>query len=193
MEQEILEKSIPKIKEPGFWSETFRFIIISLLVVIPIRLYIAQPFVVSGESMIPTFQNGEYLVVDEISYRLRSPARGEVIIFKYPADPSKYFIKRIIGLPDEKVSLNGENVSVTTTDSEEILLSEPYIEAPTFGNSVTTLGPNEYFVMGDNRSASSDSRIWGGLPKDNIVGRALLRLLPVARASVLPGQVKITE
>src|SRR3990167_2019370 len=87
--------------------ELIRFAVIAVAIVIPIRLYIAQPFIVSGSSMVPTFENSEYLIVDEISYRLGDPERFDVVVFKYPRDTSKFFIKRIIGLPNETVDLKG--------------------------------------------------------------------------------------
>src|SRR3989338_11173687 len=109
-------------------SDLLSFIIITLLVVLPIRLFIAQPFIVNGASMVPTFENGDYLIVDELTYHFRDTVTNEVIIFKYPKDPSKYFIKRVVGIPGD------------TVDG-------------------TKLGTDEYFVEGDNRNASSDSRI----------------------------------
>ncbi len=175
-----------------FFSELIRFVLIAVFVVLPIRVFIAQPFIVSGSSMDPTFENGEYLIVDEISYRFDEPERGDVIIFKYPKDPSKYFIKRIIGLPGETVTISATRVHITTSKGEEldeqIILDEAYLSHPTLGSSSLTLDADEYFVMGDNRPASSDSRIWGPLPRDHIIGRALVRLLPIGRVGVFPGK-----
>lgn len=172
-----------------FFSELIRFVLIAVFVVLPIRVFIAQPFIVSGSSMDPTFKNGEYLIVDEISYRFEEPARGDVIIFKYPNDPSKFFIKRIIGLPGEHVSISGNAVSVANgTSSETLQLDESYLSHPTLGTIDVTLGDEEYFVMGDNRPASSDSRVWGPLNRDFIIGRALVRLLPVTKVDLFPGE-----
>jgi signal peptidase I len=171
-----------------FFSELFRFALITLFIVLPIRIYIAQPFIVSGSSMDPTFENGEYLIVDELSYRLDEPERGDVIIFRYPKDTTKFFIKRIIGLPGETVVVNGKSVIVKNEANPEGLeLDESYLSHETYSNIRVALDEDEYFVMGDNRPASSDSRIWGPLSRDLIVGRAFLRLLPVTRAAVLPG------
>lgn len=136
--------------------------------------------------MVPTFENGEYLIIDELSYHFESPVRGEVVVFKYPKDPSKFFIKRVIGLPGETVSIDGNKISITS-NNETTELDEPYIENESSGNLTVELGEDEYFVMGDNRPASSDSRSWGPVEEDLIKGRVLLRLLPVARASVKPG------
>ncbi len=171
-----------------FFSELFRFALITLFIVLPIRIYIAQPFIVSGSSMDPTFENGEYLIVDELSYRLDEPERGDVIIFRYPKDTTKFFIKRIIGLPTETVIVNGKSVIIKNEMNPEGLeLDESYLTHETYSNTRVVLDDDEYFVMGDNRPASSDSRIWGPLSRDLIVGRAFLRLLPVGRAAVLPG------
>ena len=133
-------------KENSVW-DFIKFTIIALLIVIPIRLWIAQPFIVSGASMEPTFNNGNYLIIDEISYRFEKPKIGDVIIFRYPLDPSKFFIKRIIDIPKD----------------------------------------GEYFVEGDNREASFDSRSWGNVPEKNIVGRAFLRLWPFNKMGIMPG------
>jgi len=174
-------------KKENFFGETLKFIVISLIIVVPFRYFIAQPFIVSGASMDPTFEDGEYLIVDQLSYHFEEPARGDVIIFKYPKDPSKYFIKRVIGLPNETVIINGESVSITETDGKTVLLNEPYVANNINISFEKKLNADEYFVMGDNRPASSDSRIWGPLPKENIIGRPLLRLLPVTRINLFPG------
>ncbi len=187
----VPEKS--SFKKSDFIWETVKFAIFALIIVLPIRMYIAQPFIVSGSSMDPTFDNGHYLIVDQLSYRFEKPKRGEVIVFKYPSDPSKFFIKRIIGLPGEKVEIiNGEVYIRGASGTDNIKLSEPYIEASRrkYDNWNVPLGPDEYFVMGDNRIASSDSRVWGALKEKFIVGRALVRLLPITQASVFPGEAK---
>ncbi len=168
-------------------KEAGRFILITLAIVIPFRLFIAQPFIVSGDSMVPTFHNGEYLIVDELSFFLRTPARGEVVIFRYPKDPSKYFIKRVIGLPGETVLVEGGVLKITSTRGVTQVVSEPYISTQKLQDMKVQLADNQYFVMGDNRDESSDSRFWGPVPQAQIVGRAFARLLPVAEAGVLPG------
>lgn len=165
-----------------------KFAIIALAIVVPIRMFIAQPFVVSGDSMFPTFHNGEYLIVDEISYILGTPKRGDVVIFKYPNDPSRYFIKRIIGLPNEEVNIkNGEITIKNKENPDGFKLAEPYINEKFSTTEVQKIGDEEYFVMGDNRNRSSDSRVWGLLPRKNMTGRAFLRLLPLGSISYLPG------
>jgi signal peptidase I len=168
--------------------ETLRFIVISLVIVFAIRNFIAQPFIVSGESMLPTFEDGEYLIVDEVSYRFEEPARGDVIILRYPLEPQKYFIKRIIGLPGETLQFQGTTIAVTKPGGgDPLILSEPYIKDAKNDFITVTLGGNEYYVLGDNRSASSDSRRWGALLRANIVGKPIVRLFPLSHIAWRPG------
>ena len=177
-------------REENFFKEVIKFGLLAIVIVLPIRLFIAQPFVVSGASMEPTFGDSEYLIVDELTYQFEDPKRGDVIIFKYPKDPSKYFIKRIIGLPGEAVSLVLNRIEITTKEDTLLTLEEPYVVNDGNGGFArVVLGEDEYFVMGDNRSASSDSRSWGPLPRDNIIGRAFLRLLPLTTFDIFPGSV----
>lgn len=182
---------MPEEKSENFFTELLKFALVAVVIVLPIRLYVAQPFVVSGASMEPTFVDGEYLIVDELSYRLQSPKRFDVIIFRYPKDPSQFFIKRIIGLPGETVRIEGADVSITTTEENYLELSEPYIlHEGNRGRLTMILEAGEYFVMGDNRPESSDSRVWGVLPRENIIGRAFVRLLPLEDLQLFPGAVK---
>ena len=176
-----------KFLESAF-KEILTFIVLAVIIVVPIRLFVAQPFVVEGESMHPTFESGDYLVVDELSYRLGPVKRGDVVVFRYPGDPHVFYIKRIIGLPGETVHIDHGVTTVTKTDSSTITLDESYVvaEDATYTQD-TTLGGDQYFVMGDNRPKSSDSRIWGPLPKRDIMGRALFRLIPFSEIGVLPG------
>lgn len=178
----------PKKKKESTFGEVIRFVLISLAIVIPIRLYIAEPFIVSGSSMTPTFETGNYLIVDQVTYRFENPDRGDVVIFHYPKDPAKFFIKRVIGLPGEVVEIKNNQIIVFSSDYPDgLLLDEPYIQSMSSKDLRVTLEEDHYFVMGDNRNASSDSRIWGPLPEDLIVGRALIRLFPISDLSVLPG------
>lgn len=147
----------------GRWSfwDFLGYVALAAAIVIPVRLWIGQPFIVSGDSMDPTFYNGDYLIVDEFSYHFRAPDKNEVIVFRYPEDPSKFFIKRVIGLPGETVYYNGNQI---------------------------ILGERQYFVVGDNRAVSSDSRLWGPLDERYVVGRAFLRLWPLNGLDLLPGR-----
>jgi len=188
-----LPTNMAPTKKNSFLRELVSYAIVALVVVVPIRMWIAQPFVVNGSSMDDTFKDGEYLIVDEISYRFSDPERGDVLIFKYPQDPSKYFIKRLIGLPGETVKVTNDKVVIVNSENPNgITLSEPYAHSRTFGNVTVTLEANEYFVMGDNRLVSSDSRIWGPLPKEDLIGRPLIRLLPLSRIDAMPGAVAST-
>jgi signal peptidase I len=173
--------------------ETVRFLFIALLIIVPIRVFIAQPFIVSGASMDPTFQDKQYLIVDELSYRFGEPERGDVVIFKFPRNPKQFFIKRVIGLPGETVTIadNGNVVIKDSAGAEEVFtLSEPYIAYPKGGSLARALKTDEYFMMGDNRAGSYDSRAWGPVDRDFIVGKAFLRLFPFTKIDVLPGQFR---
>jgi signal peptidase I len=179
----------PQKKKENSWWSTIKFIALAFIIVTPIRMFVAQPFIVSGSSMDPTFATGQYLIVDELSYHLGNPNRGDVVILRYPLDTSKFFIKRVIGLPNETVEIKNGLVTIKNAEHPAgFTLNEPYIRYPKYDTMSRTLGVGEYFVMGDNRLASSDSRYWGTVPRDLIVGRALLRLLPIASAAILPGE-----
>ena len=184
---------MPQKSSENFFTELFKFILIAAAIVFPIRLFVAQPFIVSGASMDPTFRNGQYLIVDELSYRLQEPDRGDVIIFRYPKNPKEFFIKRIIGLPGETVSINGNAITITKA-GKTVSLSEPYVTNHGNGSARSyQLKADEYFVMGDNRPESSDSRVWGTLPRDNIVGKAFMRLLPLNSIGFFPGSLPTVE
>lgn len=171
-----------------FVWEIVKIVVVSLAIIIPIRYYLVQPFFVKGASMAPNFEDGEYLIIDELSYRLSGPKRGDVIIFRYPLDPSQYYIKRIIGLPGETIEIEDGKVVVSSGKNPEgVILDESnYLKEKeaTPGNLKITLDTNDYFVLGDNRRASSDSRRWGALPRHMILGRVLLRAWPVERAGI---------
>lgn len=170
-------------------AEIVRFSLIAILIVVPVRMFVAQPFIVSGASMEETFQSGEYLIVDQLSYHFEAPKRGEVIIFRYPRDPSKFFIKRVIGLPGDTISIVDGVVTIVNAENPDgFTLNEPYIEfMPPAAPTKETLGDREYFVMGDNRDESSDSRSWGVLQEERIVGRAWARLFPPQSLEYMPG------
>ncbi len=182
------------MKEESSWRELARFAIIALIIVIPIRILIAEPFVVSGSSMFPTFYNGDYLIIDKVSYKLEEPKRDEVVVFRYPNDRKKFFIKRIIGLPDEKIDIKGGTVTITNEKYPEgFKLEEPYVKNMADNITHFELKNDEYFVMGDNREGSSDSRYWGAVKKNLIIGKAFLRLLPINKIGVWPGDYKQTD
>ncbi len=174
-------------KPPESAYETLRTIVLVLLAAFLVRSFIAQPFVVQGRSMEPTFHHQDYLVVDKVKYRLDNPQRGDIIVFRAPEDLSQNYIKRIVGLPGEKVTI--ENDAVTINDQP---LAEAYLPSPARSSLASgrffleqTLGPAEYFVLGDNRDHSSDSRAWGPLPSSHIIGRALITVFPVQDFGVI--------
>ncbi len=174
----------------SMFKEILHFSLIALLIVLPIRLFVAQPFIVSGASMETTFATGEYLIVDQLTYHFEEPKRGDVIVFRYPKDPSKFFIKRVIGLPGDVIDIGGREVTITNAEHPDgATLEEGYVRSMKPSATIhEELGAGEYFVMGDNRDASSDSRSWGVLQQDKIVGRAFLRLFPFTTIDVFPGE-----
>jgi signal peptidase I len=188
IQQKIPENTKPK---ENFLKEIVKFTLIALAIVVPIRTYIAQPFIVSGASMDPTFQSGEYLIIDQLTYHFNEPQRGDVVIFRYPRDPSTFFIKRIIGLPGEKISMNNGIITIINKDNPKgIILPDSHISdtRKSLDTLSVTLGSTEYFVMGDNRRESSDSRVWGPLERKYIIGRPAVSLIPISKAEIFPGR-----
>lgn len=171
----------------SFIFEVFKVVIISLAIIIPVRYFLIQPFYVKGASMEPSFYDHEYLIIDEITYRFREPERGEIVVFKYPKRPSEYYIKRVIGLPGETVEISDGSVFVYTADTNrKVQLEEQYLPEgiDTINNgdyNKVTLGADEYFVLGDNRNHSKDSRSFGAVKDSFIVGRVLFRGWPLDR------------
>lgn len=151
-----------------------------------LRTFLFQPFLVHGASMEPTFEDGEYLLIDEVSYAFREPSRGEVIVFRFPQNESQFFIKRIVGLPGETVEITRGRVTIkSAARPDSFALSESYIRHEDVSTEArVTLGADEYFVLGDNRAVSFDSRRWGAVPRRDIIGRVWVRAWPVGRAGV---------
>jgi signal peptidase I len=163
--------------------EVLEIALVTIGAVIAIRYFLVQPFLVSGGSMDPTFTNGDYLLIDQLTYRFREPERGEVVVFKN--EQGTYFIKRVIGLPGETVKVEDGSVRISSTDTPKgFTLEEAYLPSglPTAGSSDVTLGEGEYFVMGDNRAYSYDSRSWGAIPDEEIIGVVRVRLWPLTHA-----------
>lgn len=139
--------------------------------------------------MEPSLDNGDYLLVDEISYRFNEPKRGDIIVFRYPHDPSQFYIKRIIGLPKETIEVRNNIVKVYNISNKEgLVLKEEYLDSyqETLGDSIVKLEDDGYFVMGDNRLQSSDSRRWGSVGRKFITGKASIRLWPLNNIDKLP-------
>ncbi len=175
-------------------SSLFYWILIVIIIVKCIQAFIIQPFIVDGGSMLPTFHNREFLLVDKLSYKFETPKRGDVTVFKlYEGNPNaytgKHLIKRIIGLPGERVVIQQGITTIYNAEHPEgFILDETYVkEKDTSKNANIILDEDHYFVMGDNRAQSYDSRDWGPLEEINIRGRALLRIYPLSEISYTPG------
>jgi len=193
-------------KKPGamtvvgkFFWELIKVFLLAVVIIVPIRYFLVQPFFVRGASMEPNFYDGEYLVIDELSYYLRDARRGEVVVFRSPNNRSQFFIKRVIGLPGETVTIKDGRVEITSDDFDQgtILDESQYLSEKirTGGQITYDLGESEFFVLGDNRAASSDSRSWGALDEKGIVGRAWIRVFPLSRLGIIefirPGFVSL--
>ncbi len=178
----------------GSQASLVGYTVIALGIALIIRFFIAAPYVVSGASMEPNFQDWNYLIVDRLSYDIGQPQRGDVVVLDLPQDTSRALIKRIIGLPGETVVLSGQSVTIiNTAHPDGFTLAEPYLDPANLGgvNEMrVTLAADQYFVLGDNRRVSADSRIWGTLPRKDIVGRVFLRLYPIQEFSLLPEEAR---
>jgi signal peptidase I len=172
-----------------FVWEIAKVAIISAVIIIPIRYFLIQPFFVKGASMEPNFHDREYLIIDELSYRFTPPTRGQVIVFRYPRNPQEYFIKRIIGLPGEEVQVkDGKVLIFNASHPEGLALEEKYLPTNfvtyTQDEAKVIVGPDEYYVLGDNRGASKDSRYFGPVNKSFITGKVLFRGWPFNEVTV---------
>jgi signal peptidase I len=188
----------------SFILEIIKIIVLAFVIIVPIRIFLFQPFFVQGASMEPNFEDGQYLIVNELGYKetelglgnqslytvkpFKELNRQEVVVFRYPLDPSKFFIKRVIGLPGEKVEIKNNQVTIYNKDNPDgFVLDERAYLSPsvhTGGDQTVQLADDEYFMMGDNRMYSSDSRSWGPVKEQNIIGGVLLRAWPLNKISV---------
>ena len=182
---------------PASSNSLFGYTVLALGLALFLRFFIAAPYVVSGASMEPTFFDWHYLIIDKLVYEIKAPERGDVIVFKLPHDANRSLIKRVIGLPGETVKISGSKVTIINAERPDgFTLKEPYVEsrnASTGDLLEVTLGEGEYFVLGDNRRVSADSRLWGKLPQTDIAGRVDARLFPFKTISVLPGKINYLE
>lgn len=189
--------SAPQNGNRGAQGSLFFYTFVALGLALFIRFFIAAPFIVSGASMVPTFDTYHYLIIDRVSYELGEPHRGDVIVFDLPSEESRSLIKRVIGLPGETVVIRGDNVIVVNDAYPDgFTLDESYLDPENLGGPSdmrVTLAEGEYFVLGDNRRVSSDSRFWGVLPREDIVGRAFVRLYPFTKINVFPGNARYEE
>lgn len=172
-----------------FTWEMLKIALVSAAIIIPVRYFLIQPFFVKGASMEPTFHDREYLIIDELSYRFNEPTRGQVIVFRYPRNPQEYFIKRVIGLPGESVQIkDGEVVIYNDEHPDGFALEESYLSGANVtynqDDSRVIVKEGEYYVLGDNRGASKDSRYFGAVNKSFIIGKVLFRGWPLSKAQV---------
>ena len=172
-----------------FIWEITKVVAISLAIILPVRYFLIQPFYVKGASMEPNFHDHEYLIIDELSYRFNNPERGQVIVFRYPRNPQEYFIKRVIALPGEQIQIkDGQVLIFNAAYPEGFTVDEKYLadDLVTFNSSElkVTVGPDEYFVLGDNRNASKDSRSFGPVNRSFITGKVLFRGWPLKEITV---------
>lgn len=164
-----------------FFLEIIKIAVLAGVTIGLVRFLLFKPFYVKGQSMEPTFYEQDYLIIDEISYRLRTPKRGEIIVFKSPIN-TDYYLKRIIAIPGERVKVENNTVIVFNEENPRgWVLPEVYLEEATPGSISITLDEGEYFVLGDNRDASYDSRRFGAIKKSTIVGRVWFRGFPFNR------------
>jgi len=197
--KEIIQEISPEestISKKNFWKSAFSFgleifktVIISLAIILPIRYFVIQPFMVDGASMEPNFYDKQYLVINEISYRFNEPSRGEVVVFKNPQNTKEYYIKRIIGLPGEAIKIESDKVYIKKEGKEEFIQIDELDYLPegirTFGNITgLELEENQFFVLGDNRTNSKDSRNLGPINRELIMGKVWIRGFPFQDAQV---------
>ena len=192
MNEENTPNIPPKVKGKTVFKEIAKevgiFAVMVFVIFYIIRPYIAEPYLVDGRSMDPTFATGDYLIVDKLSYELGTPKRNTVIVFKYPDDPTKSFIKRIIGLPGETVVMKDNVVTIINSENPNgVVIDQSYVTHTSPSSFQKTLAGDEYFVMGDNRAESFDSRSWGPLNKKYILGEPVVRLWPLSKIGFLPG------
>lgn len=184
----------------SFWSsikhdvyDLTKFLLIAALIVIPIRYFIMQPFVVSGTSMDPTFADKEYLIIDKLTYHLGKIHRGDVVVFHFPSKDERYLVKRLVGLPGDTVTLKQDG-SLTIKNKnypDGFTVDETYVVNKDQDALTITVPENKVLVLGDNRPVSYDSRAWGLLDETKLVGRVYLRLWPLKRIDYLPGDTNI--
>ncbi|HLC95658.1 MAG TPA: signal peptidase I [Patescibacteria group bacterium] len=188
----------------GLLFEMIKVFLLAVVIIIPVRVFLFQPFFVQGSSMEPNFEDGQYLIISEFGYKqtdiafservrftvgaFKTIERQDVTVFRYPKNPEQFFIKRVIGLPNETIAIErGKVIIYNTVHPDGYVLDEStYVEPGSFDQTMPrkTLGVDEYFLMGDNRMNSYDSRSIGPIKKDKIIGRVLLRAWPVALFSI---------
>lgn len=189
----------------SFLWEVIKVFFWALIIIIPIRTFLFQPFFVQGASMEPNFENGDYLIINELGYKeadinigglhilsvdsFKELKRYDVAVFRYPVNPRQFFIKRVIGLPGERVKIENGKIKIYNNQNPDgfILDESGYLSLNMFttGDIDIKLEDDQYFVLGDNRRASYDSRAWGAVPKNDVIGKVLIRAWPVSKAEIL--------
>lgn len=206
---DFLQRSGTALSEPSELSthtpprkknETRSLVLYTLLALglaLCIRFFIASPYVVLGSSMESNFHNWDYLITDRISYSFEKPERGDVVVFHLPHEYSRTLIKRVVGVPGDTITATRDSVRIVNdANPEGFLLQEEYLSAENKGGpngTTVVLKESEYFVLGDNRRVSSDSRTWGVLPEDHIIGRVLVRLFPLSAIGIFPAEARYGE
>ena len=189
----------------SFLWEVVKVFFWALVIIVPIRIFLFQPFFVQGSSMDTNFKDGDYLIVNELGYKqtdvslgafhlfnvstFKDLSRSDVVVFRYPLDTTQFFIKRVIGLPGEKLNIEGGKITIFNAQHPDgfVLDESKYLPSSviTSGAMTITLSNDQYFVMGDNREFSHDSRAFGPVPKDDVIGKVLIRAWPVQKAEIL--------
>lgn len=197
MQKETPEQSFQGVGE--FILEIIKIVVLAFIIIVPIRVFLFQPFFVQGASMEPNFEDGQYLIINEFGFKetdlkiinidsFRNLERQHAVVFRYPLDSKKFFIKRVIGLPGEKVQIKNNEIRIFNEEYPDgfILDEKEYIPlgTQTKGDISIMLKEDQYFVLGDNRSFSSDSRVWGPVPKNDIIGEVLVRAWPLDKISI---------
>jgi signal peptidase I len=161
-------------------GELFQTALIAALLFVAVNLVTAR-IRVEGISMEPSLEDGQFVVVYRLAYRWKEPSRGDIVVFHFPLDPSRRFIKRVIGLPGDVVTIRDNQISVNGN-----VLEEPYTDTPPSYHGEWRIGPSDVFVLGDNRNNSSDSHRWGPLPLEEVIGKAVLVYWPPETVGVIP-------
>jgi len=203
MSEEKIDNQGEEYGFKGVIWEIVKMVFWVVVIIVPIRVFLIQPFFVQGASMEPNFEDKEYLIVNELGYKttnigseanslftvksFKELQRGDVVVFRYPKNPKIFYIKRIIGLPGEKIEIKDDKIKIFNFENPNgfVLDEGAYLSSSvmTAGEINLTLG-DEYFVMGDNREYSSDSRSWGPVPEADVMGKVVLRAWPINKAGI---------
>jgi signal peptidase I len=204
MNDPVMQHDVSPENSKGSDRSIILYTVLAIAIALVVRVFVAAPYLVSGPSMEPTFHNFDYLIVQKLSACMPftqndcidfgNPSRGDIVIFKLPQNPNETLIKRVVGVPGDTVSLSGNAVTVSNAAHPDgVTLAEPYLSPADLGGATgmqVTLGSGQYFVLGDNRVVSYDSRLWGVLPRQDIIGVVLLRLYPFNQIAFAPGEAR---